>query len=172
MEYTQKTFDIPPLKGISEQTIEEHLKLYAGYVKNTNNPESPRRLGFEFDGMRNHEIYFAALVGGPHDLQEGPLKEKIEQSFGSFQAWMEEFKTLAKTRGIGWVGLFKDNSTLFNIWIDEHHSGVPTGAQPLLLLDMWEHAYVADYLPSGKAQYIEDYLANINWSVIKENLVT
>jgi len=190
--YEEKKFDIPELKGISAKNIEEHLKLYSGYVKNTNNildeveklssentsdnlyliTEMQRRFSFEFNGMRNHEYYFSSFEGGPSEISEGDLKFMIEKEWGSFEKWLELFKALAKTRGVGWVNLYYDKKTdrLVNGWVDEQHLGHLNGLAPVLCLDMWEHSFVADYQPSGKGQYIEDFFVNLNWKKIEENL--
>jgi len=190
--YEEKKFDIKELKGISSTNIEEHLKLYSGYVKNTNNildeveklstenpndhlyaiTEMQRRFSFEFNGMRNHEYYFSSLEGGASEISEGDLKFMIEKEWGSFEKWLELFKALAKTRGVGWVNLYYDKTTdrLVNGWVDEQHLGHLNGLSPVLCLDMWEHSFVADYQPSGKGQYIEDFFINLNWKKIEENL--
>lgn len=189
--FTTKTFDIPKLKGISEKNIEEHLKLYKGYVNNTNlifnkmaelknDPEKnafllgelQRRFGFEFDGMRNHEYFFSSFSGGPKEInKEGELFKKIEKEWGSYENFLGHFKFVATTRGIGWTILYHDKMTdkLIISWVDEHHLGQLTGLSPILCLDMWEHSYVADYQPSGKKQYIEDFFENLNWNKIEEN---
>jgi len=187
--YSAQTFDIPELTGISQKTIEEHLGLYAGYVKNTNailekmsqtdsygdyeNAEMRRRFSFEFNGMRNHEYYFQQLTGGPQEISDGDLKEHIEKDFGSFEKWLEQFKTLASTRGVGWAILYYDpvGKRLLNGWVDEQHFGHLLGLRPVLALDMWEHSFVADYQPSGKKQYIEDYFSNLNWSIVEDQYV-
>jgi len=173
-QFIAKQFNIPKLKGISEKNIEEHLKLYAGYVKNINlilEQENPR-LGFEFNGMRNHEYYFAGLENGSTPLSTSDrLYKEIEATWDSFDKWLEKFKTLATTRGVGWAMFYYDPliKQLLNAWVDEHHLGQLNGCKTILALDMWEHAFVADYLPSGKKQYIEDFFANLNWSVIEKN---
>lgn len=193
--FIEQKFNIPELKGISAKNIEEHLKLYAGYVKNANTVlakmpeyrkyaesdtfapyvvgELGRRLSFEYNGMRNHEIYFSSLEGGAEALSDNSeLKKKIEENWGSFENWLEEFKTQATgTRGIGWQALWYDKTSdnLLNSWIDEQHFGILNGAKMILGLDMWEHAYVADYNPSGKKQYVEDFFLNLNWGEIEKN---
>lgn len=189
--YTERKFTIPELKGISAKNIEEHLKLYAGYVKHTNLildqieelakdseknayalGELQRRFGFEFDGMRNHEYYFRSLEGSMSQLEsDSTLKAAIEKEWSTFDAWLARFKSVALTRGVGWAILYYDHEEkrLLNAWIDEQHLGHLTGLSPVLALDMWEHAFVADYQPSGKKQYVEDFFANLNWSVIEEN---
>lgn len=197
-QFEEKKFEIPELVGLSKKSIEEHLKLYAGYVKNANTilakideysgdsepvvmptdehlyelGEVSRRFGFEFDGMRNHEYYFAHLAGGASDLAPGaPLHKAIKEEWGSFDKWLHRFKTLATTRGVGWTILYFDPQTkrLLNAWIDEQHLGHLTGLSPVLALDMWEHSYVADYQPSGKKKYIDDFFTNLNWKNVEEN---
>lgn len=190
--FETKTFNIPTLKGISDKTIEEHLKLYTGYVKHANLileqiqelkkdteknsyalGEINRRLGFEYNGMRNHEVYFASLSEGTSLLRESALKNKIEEEWGSLDAWLTEFKAIAMTRGVGWAMLYYDekDDRLLNAWIDEQHLGQLQGCTLILALDMWEHSFVADYQPSGKKQYVEDYFTNINWTNIERNFI-
>lgn len=186
-KFEEKKFNIPELKGISKKTIEEHLKLYAGYVtnlnliheivENQNNPEyarreAYRRQGFEFGGMRNHEYYFGSLEGGAKPLAENStLYKKITEWTGSFDVFIQIFKNLATTRGVGWAMLGYDKNTdrLIQYWVDEQHLGHLPGVSIVLALDMWEHSFVADYQPSGKKQYVEDFFQNLNWSVIEEN---
>ncbi|TSC57088.1 MAG: superoxide dismutase, Fe-Mn family [Parcubacteria group bacterium Greene0416_79] len=192
-KFEEKKFTIPPLKGISAKNIEEHLKLYAGYVKHANLilehieellPQSEkyayelgelqRRFAFEFDGMRNHEYYFNAFEGGAKPLsQESAHARAVTEEWGSFDRFLARFKAIALTRGIGWAMLYYDPHTkrLLTQWVDEQHLGHLTGASPILALDMWEHAFVADYQPSGKKQYVEDFFSNLNWSVIEKNFI-
>ncbi|HEY4508521.1 MAG TPA: Fe-Mn family superoxide dismutase [Candidatus Paceibacterota bacterium] len=193
MQFIEQKFNIPPLKGISQKTTEEHLKLYAGYVKHANliaehvaeltqtNAEKyayeinelRRRFSFEFNGMRNHEVYFRCLEGGPAPVtKDSPLYKMIETQWSSFDAWLAEFKAIALTRGIGWAMLYFDpvSKQLLNAWVDEQHLGQLQNCPLILGLDMWEHAFVADYQPSGKKNYIEDFFFNVNWKVIEENL--
>jgi len=192
--FKAKEFNIPKLEGISEKNIEEHLKLYKGYVNNTNlifnklyelksDPEKnayllgelQRRLGFEFDGMRNHEYFFASFEGGKKDINESSeLHKKIVEDWGSFEMFLNHFKFVATTRGIGWTMLYFDKLTnkLILTWVDEHHLGQLTGLSPILALDMWEHAYVYDYPTSEKKKYIEAFFNNLNWQKIEENFKT
>ena len=185
------TFNIPKLEGISEKNIEEHLKLYKGYVTNTNLilnkisefkvdleknayvlAELQRRFGFEFDGMRNHEYYFASLSDGKKEINKsGELYQKIEKEWGSFDNFLMHFKFVAITRGPGWTILYFDKMTdkLIISWIDEHHLGQLTGLSPILCLDMWEHAYYLDYIPAEKKKYIEAFFANLNWEAVEKN---
>ncbi len=190
-KFTEKKFNIGPLKGISSKNIEEHLKLYAGYVKSINtifekigelmaDPEKNvymigelhRRIGFEFNGMRNHEYYFRSLEGGPKPLPtDSQFKKAIEKAAPSLDAAMMGFKTLAMTRGPGWAMLYwdKESKQLIPAWIDEQHMGQLNGLSYVLGIDMWEHAYVYDYATSEKKKYIEAFFDNLNWEVIEEN---
>ncbi len=190
-KFVEAKFNIPVLKGITEKNIEEHLKLYSGYVKNANlilekieelskNSEEnayvlgelQRRFGFEFNGMVNHEYYFEQFENQPKKLSPASkLRETIEQEWGSFDAWLNRFKAIALTRGIGWAMLYYDPLTkkLLNAWVDEQHLGQLNGCQTILALDMWEHSYVADYQPSGKKQYVEDFFENLNWEILEKN---
>ncbi|OHA93418.1 MAG: hypothetical protein A3H52_01825 [Candidatus Zambryskibacteria bacterium RIFCSPLOWO2_02_FULL_39_26] len=192
MKFEEKKFNIPKLKGISAKTIEEHLKLYSGYVKHTNFIEEKiaelmqdseknsyalgevqRRFGFEYNGMRNHEIYFESLSGGSSEIsKDSELYKSMTYLWGSFENWLNQFKTIALTRGIGWAMLYFDRKEqkLLNTWVDEQHLGQLQDCTLVLGLDMWEHSYVADYQPSGKKQYIEDFFTNLNWLKIEENL--
>ncbi len=186
-KFIETKFNIPTLKGISAKTTEEHLKLYAGYVNNLNtiheivenqsNPEyarreAYRRQGFEFGGMRNHEYYFKSFEGGAKaPSQDSALYKKILEATGSFEIFLTVFKNLATTRGVGWAMLGYDKNTdrLIQYWVDEQHLGHLPGVNIVLALDMWEHSFVADYQPSGKKNYVEDFFANINWKVIEKN---
>lgn len=192
--FTEKTFTIPELVGISQKNIEEHLKLYSGYVKNTNLilekiteykqdsekhayalGELQRRFSFEFNGMRNHEYYFHSLENGPSELAiDSPLRKAIESEWGSFDSWLTAFKSIALTRGVGWAWLYFDKTSgrLLNQWVDEQHLGHLMGTSPVLGLDMWEHSFVADYQPSGKKQYVEDFFKNLNWLVVEKNFLS
>ena len=175
-KFTELKFNIPTLKGISTKTIEEHIKLYGGYVKNLNDTlegkQDIRRLGFEYNGMRNHEVYFGSLEGGAQGLgDQSALKKQIEIDFGSFDTWLTSFKSLALTRGIGWAMLYYDRSEkcLISNWVEEQHISQLQDCSLILALDMWEHSFVADYAPSGKKNYVEDFFQNINWSKVEGN---
>jgi Fe-Mn family superoxide dismutase len=189
--FIAQEFKIPQLIGMSEKSIEEHLKLYQGYVKNANLilehieelsadsekfayelGELQRRFSFEFNGMRNHEFYFRSLAGVPNNLPENSeLKKEIEMTWDSFDLFLARFKAIALTRGIGWAMLLWDPhcKRLLTQWVDEQHLGQLSSCAPILCLDMWEHSYVFDYQPSGKKNYVEDFFSNLNWSVIEEN---
>ena len=190
-KFEEKKFNIGELAGISSKNIEEHLKLYAGYVKSINgiyekvgelmaDPEKNiyvvgelmRRVGFEFNGMRNHERYFESLSGGAKELaSDSGLRKEMEKQAGSVEAWIGGFKHLALTRGVGWAVVYwdKESKQLIPAWIDEQQVGQLNGLGWVLGIDMWEHAFVYDYPTSEKKKYIEAFFANLNWSVIEEN---
>ena len=178
-QFEEQKFNIPALKGISEKTIEEHLKLYADYVKNTNEllgeKEYNRRFPFEFNGMRNHEIYFAhfCAIGASASGGEGSFTHELTTGSPLLQAGfdLEKFKAIALTRGVGWAIVYYDSISkqLLHGWVDEQHLGQLSNCTPILALDMWEHSYVADYQPSGKKQYVEDFFANLNWENVEKN---
>ncbi len=190
-KFEEVKFNIGALKGISAKNIEEHLKLYAGYVKNTNliidkigelmaDPEKnmfmlgelQRRFSFEWNGIRNHEYYFKSLEGGAKGLpKNSKLKVTIEKQAPSFDLWLASFKILAMTRGVGWAVLGYDKKTeqFVHIWVDEQHLGQLNGIEWILGLDMWEHAFVYDFPTSEKKKYVEAFFENLNWEVIEEN---
>lgn len=191
MTYEPLTFTLPELEGISQETIDEHLKLYQGYVNHVNTirekidaylndaegnkyaiAEMQRRLGFEFGGMRNHEYYFSQFEGGPHPLPEGALLDKINFQWGSYENWIERFRQVALTRGVGWAMLYHDPHTdqLVQTWVDEQHIGQLADLDIILALDMWEHSYMLDYPPSRKAEYIDAVFKNLNWEVVNARL--
>lgn len=187
MMYETKTFDIPTLDGIGTQSIEEHLKLYAGYVKHVNLihekiaelkqdseknayalAEVQRRLGFEFGGMKNHEAYFSQFEGGAKEIPTGNLQALITAQWGSVEAFIAQAKATALTRGIGWVMVYFDKTieSLVMTWVDEQHIGQLTNVTIVLALDMWEHSYMLDYPPSQKKDYVEAFFKNLNWEVV------
>jgi Fe-Mn family superoxide dismutase len=185
--YTAKTFALGALEGLSETQISEHLKLYAGYVKNTNalmekiathkqNAEAmaielselTRRFGFEFNGMRLHEYYFSQF-----EKSEGAkdaLKKVIEAQYGSWDLWKNEVSAMAVMRGIGWVLTVVDetNGNLLNVWVSDHELGQLGGQKIVFALDVWEHAYTVDYKPTERAKYIEAFWKNLNWQKVEE----
>lgn len=185
--YEAKSFRLGPLEGLSQTQIEEHLKLYQGYVKNTNallqkieqhkqNAEAMavelselvRRLGFEFNGMRLHEYYFSQFetTEGSNDA----LKKELEAQYGSFDSWKRQISATAVMRGIGWVLLVQDetNGNLLTIWVTDHELGQLGGQKILFALDVWEHAYTVDYKPTERAKYVEAFWNNLNWQKVEE----
>ncbi|OGI94026.1 hypothetical protein A3A03_00710 [Candidatus Nomurabacteria bacterium RIFCSPLOWO2_01_FULL_40_18] len=195
-KFEELKFNIGALKGISAKNIEEHLKLYAGYVKNANSilekipeyegyadedafapyvvGELHRRFGFEYNGMRNHEVYFQSLSGGANPLpSDSKLKKVIVEEWGSFDAWLNRFKSIALTRGIGWAMLYYDRKEqrFLSTWVDEQHLGQLQDCTLVLGLDMWEHAFVYDYPTSEKKKYVEAFFENLNWEVVEKNFI-
>lgn len=194
--YKPKNFNLSGLNGISDRTLEMHFKLYEGYVKATNElnkkisdlltkkgvdhekvpdySELKRRLGFEYNGMVLHEYYFENLeAGGGSSLKPDIIFYKMAQAgFGSFEMWKEDFISTGKMRGVGWVICYQDpiSGRLSNHWITLHEGGNIAGYQPLLVMDMWEHAFLLDYKPSDKEKYIEAFFSNIDWRSVENRL--
>jgi Fe-Mn family superoxide dismutase len=186
MPYTEQQFNLPELAGLSAKQLEVHLKLYAGYVKNVNDiqeklaeyrtdsaanavaiAELTRRFGFEFNGMRLHELYFEAL-GGNGEVVENSLKGALATQYGSFEAWLTAFKALGVMRGIGWVLLtYDEKGKVFNnVWVSDHELGCLVDTKIIVALDMWEHAFMVDYVPAQKADYVAMVLTNLQWDVV------
>jgi Fe-Mn family superoxide dismutase len=189
MEYKEQQFNLPSLDGISEEQIKVHLGLYSGYVKHVNLirekiaelsndkekngyliSELRRRFSFEFDGMRMHEYYFEGLEGGAKEISEGDLKNILAEKYGSFDAFIEHFKAVGMSRGIGWTVLYFDNKakTPHVTWVSDHEQGVLAGLPILIAMDMWEHAFMVDYTPAEKGKYIDTFLSNLNWEVVEK----
>jgi Fe-Mn family superoxide dismutase len=193
--YLEQPFALHGLEGISDAQIQEHLTLYAGYVKQVNllneelaamtgrglaavkNPEFTdltRHLGFEYNGMLLHEHYFANLrsAAEPRPVDGSGLATALAGSFGSVEQWMAAFQAIGAMRGVGWVILFQDPATrwLTNHWITLHHEGVPVGFKPLLVMDVWEHAFVRDYKATERGKYIEAFFRNIDWKIVEGRL--
>ena len=191
--YTPKKWELAGLTGISDDTMSIHFGLYEGYVKNTNllneqlaairlagknvgaDPafaELVRRLGFEYNGMRLHEYYFDNLAKGSNDLAGGKLYNALGENFGSFEAWKKDFAAVGGMRGIGWAIAYYDphGKTVSNHWIAEHEIGNPAGFIPLVVMDVWEHAFIRDYKPSERGKYIESFFANLNWKACEARL--
>ncbi len=186
--YTARSWNLK-LDGLSEKQLEVHYKLYQGYVNNVNTlnqkindltkageggtpgaAEIRRRFGFEYDGMRLHEYYFDNLGGGQQLNAGGDLMKKINECWGSFDAFLADFKNVATMRGVGWAILYLDPVTglLQNFWVNDHENGHPAGFVPLLVCDIWEHAFSVDYLPTERAKYLEVFFKNIQWSVVEK----
>jgi len=189
--YKPKKFNLSGLQGISDKTLEMHFGLYEGYVKNTNllteqlqemsrnkkasasNPafsEIKRHLGFEYGGMVLHEYYFGNLAPKGKGTPSGELKRALDESFGGFDAWKADFVAVGGMRGVGWSILYDDPVTgqLSNHWIELHDVGVPSGFKPVLVMDVWEHAFLLDYKASERSKYIEAFCANINWDAVNQ----
>ncbi len=189
MAYQAKDYsNLIGMEGFSETLLRNHFTLYLGYVNNTNklidllgskakdatNPEYAelkRRFGFEFNGMRLHEYYFENLGGEASLDKSGTLAKKLADAYGSYDTWEQDFRATGAMRGIGWVVLYQDNTTarLFNQWINEHEVGHLAGCRPILVMDVFEHAFMTDY-GLKRADYIESFFKNINWQVVENRL--
>ncbi len=194
--YKPKQFTLSGLTGISDQTLEMHFKLYEGYVKETNNlseriaeflkdgrvdqdemplySELKRRLGFEFNGMLLHEYYFDNLKkdGGGDPARSSAFLKAAESSFGSYQIWKADFVGVGKMRGVGWAMCYEQPETgrLSNHWISLHQTGEVAGFNPVLVMDVWEHAFLLDYKPSERPKYIEAFFSNVDWTAVENRL--
>jgi len=170
MYNVKKNLKISGLTGISDEQINDHWKLYEGYVNQVNGltPNHRHRYGFEYNGMVLHEFYFENLTPDGKAISDGPLKKAITQTWGSLESWKQDFIATGKTRGIGWALLVCDPSTkkLLNIFVPEHHIGNIAGFQPLLVMDVWEHAYMVDHQAGGRGTYIDAFLKNVAWDVV------
>jgi Fe-Mn family superoxide dismutase len=191
MTYTAKDYNrLLGMEGFSDTLLKNHFTLYQGYVTNTNKlmetlgqmqkegkvgspeyAELKRRFGWEFNGMRLHEYYFENLRGKGGLDRTGKLFKKISEDFGSYESWEKDFKATGAMRGIGWTVLYQDNLTgkLINFWINEHDVGHPAGCTPILILDVFEHAFMVDY-GLKRADYIEAFFKNINWKEVEGRL--
>ena len=178
------------MEGFSETLLKNHFTLYQGYVTNTNKvletldamlkegktavpefAELKRRLGWEFNGMRLHELYFGNLGGKGALNPGGKLAGKLAANFGSSDAWEKEFRAVGAMRGIGWAVLYEDNTngSLINFWVNEHDVAHPAGCTPILIMDVFEHAFMLDY-GLKRADYIEAFFKNIDWSAAESRL--
>jgi Fe-Mn family superoxide dismutase len=191
MAYAAKDFsNLIGMEGFSETLLKNHFTLYQGYVTNTNKltdslaamlkegkvgtpeyAELKRRMGFEFNGMRLHEYYFGNLGGKGASDKSGKLGRKLAEDFGSYEDWEKDFRGTGTMRGIGWTILYQDNITgkLMNQWINEHETGHPAGCIPILVMDVFEHAFITDY-GLKRADYIEAFFKNINWAAVESRL--
>ena len=191
--YKAKNFNLSGLQGISDQTLEAHFSLYQGYVKNTNllneqimemihsgqasgkdltYAELTRRLGFEYGGMVLHEYYFENLAPKGRGQLSSDVQAHFAKSFGGLTAWTQAFAAVGEMRGVGWAILYQDPVTeqLSNHWVALHQDGVPSGFKPILVMDVWEHAFVLDYSPSGRSKYISAFFANVDWEAVNKRL--
>lgn len=195
--YRTQTFNLSGLHGISDRTLEMHFKLYDGYVKQTNllteqledilkdgkiDPEETpayseltRRMGFEYNGMVLHEYYFGNLKAGadPEPAPAAGFRRLCEQDFGSFEMWKTDFVGVGKMRGVGWAVCYQDPRSLrmSNHWVTLHEVGNVSGFVPLLVLDVWEHAFLLDYAPSERGRYIDAFFTNVDWAAVETRLV-
>jgi len=190
--YTTKDYSkLIGMEGFSDIILKNHLALYQGYVTNTNKiletleimlkedktytfefAELKRRLGWEFNGMRLHEYYFESLGGNGQFNKNQQVVKKIIESFGSYEEWEKDFKSIGVMRGIGWVVLYQDilSKKLINFWINEHDVSHPVGCNPILVMDVFEHAFMIDY-GLKRVDYIEAFFKNINWNIVEMRII-
>lgn len=191
--YVAKKWQLAALHGISDKTLETHFGLYEGYVKNVNllnerlaalrssgeakgaNPayaELVRRLGFEYNGMRLHEYYFDNMTTSPQAIGSGRLHDALGADYGGFDAWKDDFAAVAGMRGVGWAIAYYDTlqKRLTNHWVSDHEIGNVAGFVPIVVLDVWEHAFLLDYKPSERGKYIEAFFANVDWKACESRL--
>ena len=191
--YTPKKWNLSGLKGISDKTLEMHFGLYEGYVKNTNllnekiaakiesgqavgsDPEFAelnRRAGWEYNGMRLHELYFENLTASSGD-PSSTLKAALSGVYGDFETWKKDFGAVGGMRGVGWAIAYQDpsNGRITNQWVELHQNGNLAGFVPIVVMDVWEHAFLLDYKPAERAKYIEAFFSNLNWNAISDRLV-
>jgi len=191
--YTPKKWPLSGLTGISDATLEMHFGLYEGYVKNANllnerlselresgnaagtNPayaELVRRLGFEYNGMRLHEYYFDNMCNDPKAIGSGRLYNALGEAYGGFAEWKKDFIAVGAMRGVGWAIAYCDttNGRITNHWISDHENGNLAGFVPIVVMDVWEHAFIKDYKPADKGKYIEAFFANVDWHACESRL--
>jgi superoxide dismutase, Fe-Mn family len=192
--YAARKWQLSGLDGISDHTLEVHFGLYEGYVKNTNllreqiaefrargiasgaDPkfaELVRRCGFEYNGMRLHELYFDNLTKKPGKvLDGGRFHQAVRGAFGDIEAWRKEFTAVGGMRGVGWAILYQDPKTgeLSNHWITLHEVGNVAGFKPIIVMDVWEHAFMYDYKPADRAKYMEAFFRHVDWDRCEERV--
>ncbi|HKY63545.1 MAG TPA: Fe-Mn family superoxide dismutase [bacterium] len=195
--YKARQFPLSGLSGISDKTLETHFKLYEGYVKETNalhekiaevlkdgrvdQEEMPayselkRRLGFEYNGMVLHELYFENLKknAGGDPAKDSNFRQFAAKSFKDYETWKADFIGVGKMRGVGWAICYQDpaNGQLSNHWISLHEIGNVAAFKPILVMDVWEHAFLLDYKPADRPKYIEAFFANIDWETVQRRLL-
>lgn len=191
MPYAAKDYaKLVGMEGFSDTLLKNHFTLYQGYVTNTNKvldtldqlakdgksaapefAELKRRLGWEFNGMRLHELYFENLGGKGGIDKTSKTAKRIIESFGSYDAWEKDFRATGTMRGIGWVALYHDTDArrLINFWVNEHDVSHPAGCTPILIMDVFEHAFMLDY-GLKRADYIEAFFKNINWAAVDSRI--
>ena len=190
-DYKAQTFTLDGLAGLNKDLLEQHYKLYTGYVTNTNKAnaelsqmmadakadsydfaEVRRRLGFEYNGMRLHEYYFGGMKPGGTPV-DAKLKSAVEAVWGTWDNWMADFVRTGMMRGIGWAILYQDPmnpAQLSHHWIGDHEYFHPAGFNPVLVMDVWEHAYVLQFGASGRKGYVDAFLKNVDWATVAKRL--
>lgn len=187
MAYEVRTFDLSGVQGLSKKAIDLHLGLYKTYVEQLNKllEQSPqqaagnapleldgynRRFAFEFNGVALHELFFEQLVGKHRQPRsDGALVEALHEDYGDFTGWRASVEALAKTRGVGWVLTLRERGEerLHNCWVDLHHLHMPANCDVVFALDLWEHAFMLDFTPAQRTDYVKIILDNVDWAVVE-----
>lgn len=185
MTYEVRPFDLSGVQGLSKKAIDLHLGLYKGYVDNLNKliEQTPkggsplvldgynRRFAFEYNGVKLHELFFEQLASKRRQpLPESDFADALKEDFGDFNGWKSRIEMLAATRGVGWVMTLRERGTsrLHNFWVDLHHLHMPADSQIVFVLDIWEHAFLIDFTPAQKADYVKAVLENVDWAVVEK----
>jgi Fe-Mn family superoxide dismutase len=186
--YTPKDYkNLLGIKGFSDLSLNTHFTLYEGYVKNINSildklrsegldktsieaAEMRRRLSWEYNGMKLHEIYFESISQAPNPIDlNSRLITKINEAYGDFSKFLGILKSTGMARGIGWVAVLKEDKTddIFTVWFEEHDTGIFANSKVLLCIDMLEHAFILDY-GTKKADYIDSFLESVDWKIVED----
>jgi Fe-Mn family superoxide dismutase len=191
LNHEVRTFDLSGVQGLSKKAIDLHLGLYKTYVEQLNKllEQSPpraagaaplaldgynRRFSFEFNGVALHELFFEQLAGKHRPLRpDSEFAEALPAAYGDFGGWRASVEALAKTRGVGWVLSVRERSQdrVYNCWIDLHHLQMPANCDVLFALDLWEHAYMIDFTPAQRADYVKIIIDNVDWPIVEERYV-
>lgn len=185
--FTPKQFDsINGVPGLSERQMQEHYKLYEGYVKKANEISEllkkvdyskanatysdlrALKLGYSFavNAIKSHELFFENL-SGDGTVPNGIVGKMLAEQFGSYENWEQDLKaTGIAARGWVWLAYDWQNKTLFNYLGDQHDAFPIWHATPLVALDVYEHAYFIDY-GTTRADYIQAFCKNLNWDAVE-----
>lgn len=185
---SKETKELPytKLEGLSEKQLKEHHDvLYAGYVKKWNEIQEKLRVAdraqtnatysdygelkreetFALNGVKLHEGYFENMIEGGN-IPAGMTRQWIEEDFGFYEKWMEDFKALGvAARGWAILAFDLDEGKLYNYLCDSHNQGGVWNSVALLIMDVYEHAYFLDFATARKA-YIEVFFRNIDWGFV------
>lgn len=190
MTYQVRTFNLSGVQGLSKKAIDLHLGLYKTYVEQLNKllEQSPeraagaaplalaldgynRRFAFEYNGVTLHELFFEQLAGNRRQPKsDSGFADALHQDYGDFGGWKASVEALAKTRGVGWVLTLRErgHERVHNCWIDLHHLSIPANCDVVFALDLWEHAYMLDFTPAQRADYVKIILDNVDWQVVEQ----
>lgn len=187
MTYQVRAFDLSAVQGLSKKAVDLHLGLYRTYVEQLNKlleqsqrsaSATPlaldgynRRFAFEFNGVALHELFFEQLAGKPRPPKsDSVFGEAIHDDYVDFNGWKASIEAFAKTRGVGWVLTLRDRGQdrLYNCWVDLHHLHMPANCDVIFALDLWEHAYMIDFTPAQRADYVKIIFENVDWALVEQ----